>query len=249
LGTAAKKWARKLARRRGGKKIPLVFTWHTLYDHYTNFVPFIPPRISAGFMIRKAVKYANEADAVVVPTDSIIPILEKWGVTKAIKPVATGVVKEEFENADGKKVREKYGVKEDEIVLVLIGRITSEKNIDFLWDSILPIMKKNKKIKFLLGGDGYLLPSLKESAKKENIAGQFICPGVIGRNDIKDYWAAGDIFVHASKSETQGMSSLEAMYSGLPVVAVAATGTNSLVQNNVNGILVSENKDEFAQAV
>jgi glycosyltransferase involved in cell wall biosynthesis len=248
LGTAAKKWARKLACRRGGKKIPLVFTWHTLYDQYTNFVPFIPPRISAGFMIRKAVEYANEADAVVVPTDSIIPILRDWGVTKAINPIATGVVKEEFENADGKKIREKYNIADDEILLVLITRITAEKNVEFLFDALGQVLKKDK-IKFLLGGDGYLMPKLKQRAKGEGLADKIIFSGVISHDEIKDYLAAGDIFVDASKSETQGMGLSEAMYSGLPVVAVAASGTNSLVQNNVNGILVSENKDEFSRAI
>ena len=132
LGSVAMKWARKLACRRG-RRIPLIFTWHTLYDQYTNFVPFIPAKISAGYIIRKAVKFANLADAVIVPTDSIIPILRKWGVeNKNIIPIATGVLEEEFENADGNKIREKYNIKDDETVLLMVSRLTSEKNVEFV---------------------------------------------------------------------------------------------------------------------
>jgi len=94
LGTAAKKWARK-------KNVPLVFTWHTLYDQYTNFIPFIPARLSANYMIKKAVKFANNSNAIVVPTDSIIQTIKNWGVTNEnIFPVATGVMEEDFKDPD-----------------------------------------------------------------------------------------------------------------------------------------------------
>ena len=72
LGSAAMKWASK-------KNIPLIFTWHTLYDQYTNFVPFLPAKLIARWIIKNAVKYANKADVVVVPTESVTPIIQNWG--------------------------------------------------------------------------------------------------------------------------------------------------------------------------
>ncbi len=96
LGSAAMKWAKK-------KNIPLIFTWHTLYDKYTNFVPFLPSKLTAGWIIKKAVKYANKADSVIVPTQSIEPILKNWGVVNKIFPVATGIDEKCFSGSDRKK--------------------------------------------------------------------------------------------------------------------------------------------------
>ncbi|MFA6160077.1 MAG: glycosyltransferase [Parcubacteria group bacterium] len=251
LGSVAMKWARR-------KKIPLIFTWHTLYDQYTNFVPFIPAKISAGYIIKKAVKFANLADAVIVPTDSIIPILRKWGVeNKNIIPIATGVLEEEFKNADRNKIREKYNIKNDEKVLLMISRLTAEKNVEFVFRSLKNILadcpleggQSALKIKFLVVSDGYLLPKLKEFCAGEKISDKVIFCGEVKREEIKNYYAGADIFVYGSKSETQGMIITEAMYMGLPIVAVSATGINSLVLNNGNGFLVSKNEKEFKTAV
>jgi len=243
LGSVAAKWSKK-------KKIPLVFTWHTLYDQYTDFVPFLPKKFSANYMISKAVKFANKADAVVVPTDSIAPILKNWGVTKEITPVATGVIEEEFVDPNRKRIREKYGIKDDDVLLLLITRLTSEKNVEFVFRSVSEILKERKNVKFLVSGEGYLMAELKKYCEENEIASQVFFSGVVSRDEIKDYYAAGDIFVHGSKSETQGMILTEAMYSGLPIVAVCATGVISLVQNNKNGFLTCvTGEKEFAYLV
>lgn len=243
LGSAAMKWAKK-------KNIPLLFTWHTLYDKYTNFVPFLPSKLTASWIINKAVKYANQADSVIVPTQSIEPIIKNWGVAnEKIFPVATGINEAEFSNPDRKKIREQYKIQDDETLLLLVSRLTEEKNIKFLFEAIAEVLQKNPKTKFMLVGDGYLKPELEKEAKKMNLEKQIIFAGAVEAAEIKNYYAAGDIFVYASKSETQGMIITEAMYAGLPIVAVKATGIESLVENDVNGILTSENKEEFISAI
>lgn len=249
LGSAAAYWARKLARRRGGKKIPLIFTWHTLYDRYTNFWPIISPKIAANYIIKKAAKFANYADAVIVPTDSIIPIIRAWGVkNKNIIPIATGVSEDEFSGADGKKIREKYGIEKDEKVLLLVSRLTEEKNVEFIFRSIRNILKR-KGVKFLVVGGGYLNTYLKNFCVENEISDQVIFCGEVERKEVKNYYAASDIFVYASKSETQGMIITEAMYMKLPIVALSATGISSLVLNNGNGFLIDESEKDFQEAV
>lgn len=250
LGSAARRWARRLARRRGGKRIPLIFTWHTRYDLYANYAPFIPPKIAAGFMIKKAVGFANGANAVIVPTGSMIPIIKGWGVkNKNIVPIATGVEIKQLENADRKMIREKYGVRDDETLLFVIARFTKEKNMEFLFRSAIRVLKRNKKVKFMAAADGYLRPVLEKLVAEKGVEDQVIFAGHISDDIKKHYFAASDIFVFASKSETQGMVITEAMYMGLPIVAVDATGPSSLVENNENGFLVKENEEEFAGAV
>ncbi len=243
LGGEASKWARR-------KNIPLVFTWHTLYDRYTNFFPFLPKKMAANWIIKRAVKYANQADQIIVPTPSVMGIIKKWGVANQnIAAIPTGIEEEIYQNPDRNFIRKKYGIKEGEILLLLISRLTEEKNIGFLIEAVIEIMEHNQKIKFLLGGEGYLLPKIREIFKKKHLENRVAFSGLVERKEMKNYLAAGDIFVHASKSETQGMILSEAMYAGLPIVAIAAPGANSLVRNNATGFLAEENKEEFNKAV
>lgn len=243
LGSAGYRWARK-------KNIPIVFTWHTLYDKYTNFVPFVPKKLAAWWVIRGAVRFANKADQVIVPTESVEKIIKNWGVmNKNIEAVSTGVEEKDFEGSDGEVVRKKYQIKEDEIVLLSASRLTEEKNVRFLFEAIVDVLKKNKNVKFLHVGGGYLQNELEKFAKEKKIENQIIFAGEVKREEMKNYYASADIFVYASKSETQGMIISEAMYTGLPVVAVRATGICDLVEDKKTGYLVPEDKKEFFEAV
>lgn len=243
LGWEARRWARK-------KKVPLIFTWHTLYDQYAHFTPIIPDRMAAWWAIRNARKYANKADTVITPTNSVGEIIRKWGVkNKNIVAIPTGVEEKQLRGANGKKIRQKYGISENEVLLVVVTRFTSEKNVEFLFRSVVGVLKKNKHVKFLACGDGDLLDRLKEFVGESDVAGQVIFTGFVPNDLKKDCYAAGDIFVFASKSETQGMVTSEAMYFGLPVVAVLATGTRDLVANQISGLLVKEDEKKFTDAV
>lgn len=243
LGTAAMKWARR-------KKIPLVFTWHTLYDRYTHFVPIIPQKMAINWIIEKAVNYANKSDQIIVPTDSVKGIIEDWGVTnKNIAVVPTGVEREVFENPNGEAIREKYKIEKDEVLLLLVSRLTEEKNVEFLFRTVIEILKKSNKTKFLVAGGGNLLEKLKKMVEGNNLSDRVIFEGIVRREELKNFYAAGDIFVYASKSETQGMILSEAMYSGLPIVAVRATGSQDLVQDGVNGFLTEDREDDFVSKV
>lgn len=243
LGTAAAKWAKR-------KKIPLVFTWHTLYDQYAHFFPLIPEKWASRWIIKKAVNYANKTDYVITPTDSVKEIIKNWGVTnKKIVSIPTGIEEDLYQNADGSKIRNKYGIKENETLLLLVSRLTAEKNVEFLFRAVIKTLKSENNLKFLIAGEGYLVPILKKMAADAGVENKVIFEGIIPKEELKNYYAAGDIFVYASKSETQGMIVSEAMYMGLPIVAVDATGSKDLIENNVNGFLVAEKEDEFAKAV
>jgi 1,2-diacylglycerol 3-alpha-glucosyltransferase len=242
LGSAAMHWAKK-------RKVPLVFTWHTLYDHYTNFIPLIPKKWAADYIIKYATKFANSADVVIAPTASIVSILKKWGVKKEIIPIATGIEAGKFAGADRESIRKKLAITPSEIVLILVSRITEEKNIEFVFHALKNILRENEAVKFLVIGEGYLLPKLKKYCKTEKITESVIFTDLVSPKEVKNYYAAADIFVHGSKSETQGIIPLEAMYMKLPIVAVDSTGVSSLMLNKANGFLVREDEKEFSNAV
>jgi glycosyltransferase involved in cell wall biosynthesis len=240
LGSAARRWARK-------KNIPLVFTWHTLYDHYAHFVPFISPRMVAWWTIRNARRYANRSDLVIAPTDSIIPILRSWGVKKDIRAIPTGVEEDIFRGSDREKSRKRLGISGEDRVFLLVSRLTKEKNVRFIFDSLEEVLNRNCQTKLLVVGGGDLLSGIEVWARKNKLEKKIIFAGEIDREAVKDYYAASDIFVYASLSETQGMIVTEAMYMGLPILAVRATGISSLVEEGKNGFLVAKNKEDFRE--
>ncbi|MFH0929899.1 MAG: glycosyltransferase [Candidatus Moraniibacteriota bacterium] len=243
LGSAAMRWAKK-------KNIPLIFTWHTLYDRYAHFAPFVPQKLAVWFAVRNARKYANKCDAVIVPTLSVEKIIKKWGVTnKNITAIPTGVEEEQFANPNRESVRKKYNIKDDEILLLVVTRLTAEKNMDFLVNTVLGVLRENKKTKFMICGDGNLKDGLMKKVADAELSEKVIFVGIVPDSEKKNYYAAGDIFVYASKSETQGMVLTEAMYSSLPIVAVRATGVKDIVEDGQTGFLVREDKKEFREAV
>jgi len=234
LGSAAMKWARK-------KNIPIVFTWHTLYDQYAHFVPIVPKKISAWWIIRKARLYANKCDAVITPTPFVKEIIQGWGVTnKNMIAIPTGVEESFFIGADRESVRKKYNIADDEIVLILLTRFTAEKNVEFLFESVAEVLRNNKKVKFLVCGEGYLRGKLEQIVVENKLASQVIFAGFIDNDDKEDYYATGDIFIFASKSETQGMILTEAMYSNLPIVAVRAPGAQDIIVDGETGYLIEK---------
>ena len=242
LGSCAKKWAHK-------KKIPLVFTWHTLYDQYTNFVPILPKKWTARWIIYRAVKYTNLCNQVIAPSESAKKIIQDWGVQKDIQAISTGVDENIFMDASRSLMRDKYGVKDNEVLLLLVSRLTEEKNIDFLFETVAETIRENNNVKFLLAGGGYLLEKLQQKTQELGLENKIFFTGEVKKEEVKNYYAAADIFIYASKSETQGMIISEAMYAGLPVVAVEATGVKDAVENGVSGFLVSEDKQEFQKAL
>ncbi|HAV11122.1 MAG TPA: hypothetical protein DCX32_01065 [Candidatus Moranbacteria bacterium] len=242
LGDAAKKWAKK-------KNVPLVFTWHTLYDQYTHFAsPFIPRKLAAWWTIGNAVSYANRSDFVVTPTSSVEKIIRGWGVNNGnISSIPTGVDTEKFDKADKDIVRKKYGIADDKTVLTIVSRFTEEKNIKFLFEAVSSVLRKRKDVVFLAKGNGNLLSEMGAYVSNEGLGGKVVFASEDDRKE--DVFAAGDIFVYASKSETQGMVISEALYTGLPIVAVSATGVSDQVMDGASGFLVSENQEEFSKAL
>ncbi len=248
LGWQAKRWAKK-------KNVPLIFTWHTLYDQYAHFVPLIPSAWAAWWAIGNAKKYANNSDCVIVPTPSVREIISNWGVfSKKIVAIPTGVDESIFSDGDRGSQRKKLGIAEDEIVLLLVSRLTAEKNVTFLAEVVAKILSQSirsdaGKVKFIFAGGGDKLEVMKQIFSQAGVAEKVSYLGIINEEKRKDIYAAADIFVYASKSETQGMVISEAMYCGLPVVAVVASGVKDLVINQVTGLLVKEDEKAFTEGI
>ena len=239
LGKEGLKYARKL-------KIPVVFTYHAKYEDYVHYVPFFPEKILAELVKKEAINFSNKCDLTITPSLGIKKIIKKRGANKnKIEILPTGVDWKNFQKGDGLKIRRKYLIAKDEILLTNIGRINKEKNLIFLLESFREIALKNPKIKLMFIGEGFLKKELKEKSKEWGIQDRIIFTGFVKNSHIKDYLKATDIYLQTSLSETQGLTILEAMASGKAIVAVKATGTEDFIINNSNGLLAQKNKKDF----
>jgi glycosyltransferase involved in cell wall biosynthesis len=236
LGWEASRWAKK-------KNVPLVFTWHTLYDQYAHFVPFfVPQKIATWWTIKNAVSYANQSDQVIIPTRSVREIIQAWGVTNEnIVAIPTGVSDFEITEQDRENARHEFEIEADQIVITLISRLTVEKNVLFLAKNVAKLLEENEKLIFALAGGGSELEEMRKILTNEKIGNRFRYFGVVSGKEKRELHALSDIFVYASKSETQGMVLTEAMSAGLPIVGLSATGVSDIVVDGQTGFLTDEN--------
>jgi glycosyltransferase involved in cell wall biosynthesis len=240
LGRTALRLARQASR-------PLVFTHHTLYDKYAHYVP-LPTRLVARQAIARSTRFANAADLVVVPSAALATRLAAEGVRRRIEVVPTGVDLERFQPGDSVAARRALGLPVDRPFLVYVGRLDREKNLGFLLDAFATIAAQHPTVELRLVGRGTQENDLRSHAARLGIASRVRFAGGVPPSEVVCHYQAGDLFVFASTTETQGLAVLEAMATGLPVVAIRATGVEEAVVDGVSGLLVPEDQVAFADA-
>ena len=225
----------RIARRRG---LPLVFTHHTLYEQYTHYVPGDSPALKR-FAIELATRYANLADQVFAPSESVRDLLLARGVTTPIAVVPTGVRVEHFAHGDGPAFRRRMGLPEDAFVVGHLGRLAPEKNLEFLARAVADFVDRHPQAHFLVVGTGPSEAVLRDLFAAAGLATRLHIAGILQQQALADALHAMDVFAFASTSETQGMVLTEAMAAGLPVVALDAPGAREVVRDGQNGRLLA----------
>lgn len=241
MGRAGQYIARKL-------NIPLVATLHTQYEEYVHYVPF-NKYIVRSMTLWALKNFSNKCDALIIPAESRKKQLQKYGISSRIKVIPNCIEPKIFDKLNGKKIKDRYSISPEEKVLIFVGRLAREKNIEFLITCFKEMYKEYRSIKLMLVGDGPESDRIKNLINKENLSGNVIFTGEINHKDIKDYYGAADIFVSTSKTEVHPVVLLEAMASALPVVAVRAAGYEDTVRHGVDGLLCEEHVKEFSDAV
>ena len=226
---------------------PAVHTMHTIYEYYSSYIisaQLFEPLINA--ITRKlTVVFCNGADTVIVPSSKTLSIIRDYGVRKPIRVIPTGIPLDRFaaEHYDAKKIaalRSELGIKEHNKVLINIGRVSHEKNLDKLMESLQGYMRIHPHVILLIVGDGPARKELEKLAEDLGIRTQVIFAGSRPWEDIHLYYRVGDIFIGASESETQGLTYIEAMASGRPVVAKEDACLNDILINDENGYLFND---------
>lgn len=244
----------KLARHTANRlKLPLVFTFHTLYDQYVHYVPIFG-ELARNFIIKYVNDYCQSCGLIIAPSRYVEKKLKDFDIKSLILTVPTGIDLEFYIKRNRKllleEIKRELRIADFAAKLVYVGRLGVEKNLAFLLRSFNIIVKKYKlNACLIIVGEGSERGILERYCQTEGIDSQVIFTGKQSPEQVAAYYQLSDLFVFPSRTETQGLVTIEAMASGLPVVAVNAAGTRDMVDDKVNGILVEENEDQFANAV
>ena len=238
IGTFARIMAKQL-------NIPLVHTYHTMYEDYIHY-------ITKGYFdksSKKIVEYLTlfycdkTATELVVPTKKAYELFKKkYMVDRNIHVVPTGIEVEKFYLENNRKLnidkkRKELGIAKDDFVVLFVGRIAKEKNVELLLSSMKSIISSCPKMKLLIVGDGPDLDKYKDYALKQDISNNVIFTGKVPWDTIQNYYLISNCFTTASTSETQGLTVIEAMAASLPVVCIDDESFNQTVIDNLNGII------------
>ena len=193
------------ARRVSAKhNTPLVFTFHTFYERYTHYVPGDSPALKR-FTAALCAGYANLADQVFAPSESVAEELRRRGVTRPIEVVPTGIDYHRFAGGDGSALRKDAGVAGDDFVVGFISRVAPEKNMDFLCRAVGDFLKKEDRAHFFLVGSCPSEADVKRIFQEEGLDDRLHLFGTLQGQDLINAYHALDVFAFASHTETQGL--------------------------------------------
>ena len=236
-----------------GKKldIPVVETYHTFFEDYLHhYLPFIPQFISRKLARTISRRQCNAVDGIVSPSKPMLDVLKQYGIKTPAEVVATGLDDSSFARVDGEHFRMSHDIPLAQPMLLFVGRVAHEKNIGFLLEMHVELIKKHPDALLVITGEGPAEESIKHSIDKLGISNKVRMIGYLDRShELIACYKAADIFVFASKSETQGLVLLEAMAQGTAVVAIAELGTKSILIEGEGVLIAKDDINDFADKV
>jgi len=222
--------------------IPLVHTMHTHYEHYLHYLGKLSrfSRAATGAITKYTASFCNSARHVIAPSAKTCDILISYGVRKNISVVPTGIDLAAFRAARGEDekiadLRAQLNIAEHEKVIVNVGRMSKEKNLDEILRAMVTYLPSNPDVKLLLVGAGAEREALEDFVNDANLGSQVIFAGAQPHNMVPLYYALGDVFISASQSETQGLTYIEALAAGLPVIAKSDSCLLGVLYDDENG--------------
>jgi glycosyltransferase involved in cell wall biosynthesis len=238
----------RLARRLG---VPVVETYHTFFEEYLHhYVPLLPRSLTRLLARRISASQCRAVDALVVPSSQMLATLRGYGVTTRAEVLPTGIDLARFAGGDGARFRAEHGISATRPVLVHISRVAYEKNIDFVLDALTRVRRTISDVLLVIAGEGPALGHLKRRVAALGLDAHVLFVGYLARADaLLDCYRAGDAFVFASRTETQGLVLIEALALGVPVVSTAVMGTAEVLAGAAGALIAPDELDGFAASV
>ncbi|MDA2807844.1 glycosyltransferase [Nocardiopsis suaedae] len=231
--------SRAAVRRARLSGAPVVLTNHFMPDNLFAHahIPASLQGVAGGLAWRDMVRVAYEADHVTTPTRRAADLLAAKGFSRPVEPVSCGIDLERFRPrpAERADVRKRFGL-EDRETMVFVGRLDEEKRIDDLIRA-LALVKDRRDLQLALAGTGQRQAELARLAEELGVADRVRFLGFVPDEELPQVYVAGDLFAIGSVAELQSIATLEAMATGLPVVAADALALPHLVDEGGNGYL------------
>jgi hypothetical protein len=238
------------------EKIPLVMTCHTYFEQYINhYVPWLPKGLAKWIARKYTYGFYNTNDRLITPTPLMKEVLRSYGIKKEITVIPTGIPEEDFSGVNKEVEKnnsmffESFPELKGKKLMLFVGRIGGEKNVLFLLPVLKKVSEKVPDVHLMMVGDGPQKREMRERSKNMGLSGRISFLGYVDRKDVKHAFTLADIFTFPSKTETQGLVTVESMICGTPVVAIGEMGTKNIMKGDNGGYMVSEDIDEFSGRV
>jgi glycosyltransferase involved in cell wall biosynthesis len=233
--------------------IPKILTIHTQYDQYAYYIAPLPQKLTQEVIKKIVSNLADKTDCITTPSESMKALIKNYGIKNRIEVISNAIKLSTFREKNELeclKISKRYNLKEDEKIILFVGRVATEKSIDKIIKA-LAIIKKHgvSKTKLLIVGNGPAKDELTHLVQALGVEEEVIFCGEVNYEEIRYYYKIADVFTMASTSESFGIVTIEALASGLPVLAVKASGAMDILTDGFDGLLTDDNIEHFAKAL
>jgi 1,2-diacylglycerol 3-alpha-glucosyltransferase len=230
------------------RNVPFVETYHTLWKFYHHYF-FFPRLITPGLIKKISVLFGNDCDALIAPTHKVKKVLVSYGIKKKIYVLPSGIEREKFLHQEKGYLHNSLDIPRTTKILLTVGRLEKEKSLDFLIRAFAGIHTACPETVLVIVGEGRDRLKLQQLAYSLHVQGVTYFVRVVPYVDMHKIYADSDLFLFASRTETQGIVITEALTSGVPVVAVDDVAFDGVIQQGYNGFLVRKNREEYVEKV
>ena len=231
--------------------IPVVTSYHTYFEAYLEkYLPWMPSGLLRKLARAFSKKQCDQVDGVISPSQQMLDKLREYGVTKKAVVIPTGLLLEDFSNDRNNTFRQDHGIDEHTDLLLYVGRVAFEKNIEFLINVFERVSDRLTNVKLLIAGEGPALPRLKAHARSVGLEEEILFVGYLERKKaLIECYQCSSLFVFASETETQGLVLLEAMACGLPVVSTVCMGTRDVLIDGEGCVIAEPGINDFSDKI
>lgn len=217
---------------------PIVHTYHTMYEQYVSYV--IPHKRLGKYLVRNLSRLRLKGvQTIIVPTHKIEKVLFEYRLKNTFKVIPSGISleqhKKELTPEKRTEKRKELGINENQKVLINLGRLGTEKNLEEIISYFASALINDKDLVLLIVGDGPAKGQLQQFAKKLGISEYVRFIGMVSPETVQEFYQLGDLFVSASTSETQGLTYIEAAANGLPLLCRADMCLTDIISEGING--------------
>lgn len=235
--------------------IPVVHTYHTMLEEYVHYITKVfkrPLRVMSKWYSRS---FADSTDFVIFPSIKVKRVFEEYGFSGQSRIIPTGIYLDQFRKINFKQkdlddLRSDLGIDKDDFVMLFLGRLSLEKSITTLIKEFADLHQNIPTLKLLIVGGGPDQPHFEKTAVEKGVKDAVIFTGMIPQKDIARYYHISDLFVNFSMSETQGLTYIESLASGVPLLVKYDENLVGVVKHHQNGLTFTKDeefKDIFMQ--